>query len=250
MTSKIKAVEKQVRNVAAYIRVSTDEQADSGLGIEAQITQVNAQAVVKGWPAPTLYIDAGVTGTIDISERPSGARLLEDIHAGLVDAVIVKSLDRIGRRALFILNFIDDTKDHIQLVSSKESIDTSTPTGKFLITIMAGIAELERDTISERTKAALEARGKTVGIRSGQPPYGYRYDGKDVLIVDEQARIVRLIYTLRHSGLTLRAIAEQVPLSFNAVKNVLDREDVYKGGQRGDSEHNWPAILNAVEIAH
>jgi DNA invertase Pin-like site-specific DNA recombinase len=71
-----------------------------------------------------------------------------------------------------ILDFIDETKDRIQLVSCKESIDTSTPTGKFLVTIMAGIAELERDTISARTKAALEARGHSVGIRSGQPPYG------------------------------------------------------------------------------
>lgn len=248
MASKKKAVvqptEQGELRVAAYLRVSTDEQADSGLGLDAQLRQVNAMAVVKGWQEPTLYIDAGVTGTIDVGERPQGTQLLTDIRAGKIDAVIVAALDRIGRRAIYILNFIDDTKDTIQLVSCKESIDTSTPAGKFLVLIMAGIAELERDTISARTKAALDARGHSVGIKSGLPPYGYRYEGREVHIIGEQAAIVRKVYSLRQEGLTLRAIAEQVPLSFNAVKNVLDREAVYRGCLRGESIEKWPTILD------
>jgi site-specific DNA recombinase len=166
MASKRKAVVTPVEQgelrVAAYLRVSTDEQAESGLGLDAQLRQVNGMAMAMGWPEPKQYVDAGVTGTIDVGERPQGTQLLADIHAGKIDAVIVAALERIGRRAIYILNFIDDTKDSIQLVSCKESIDTSTPAGKFLVLIMAEIAELERDTISARTKAALDARGHSV----------------------------------------------------------------------------------------
>jgi site-specific DNA recombinase len=235
--------------IAAYLRVSTDEQAESGLGLDAQTTRVQAMAVVQGWIEPALYVDAGVTGKIDIGDRPAGARLLADIEAGLIDAVIVSSLDRIGRKAIFILNFIDTTKDSVQLVSCKEKIDTATATGRFMVTILAGLAELERDTISDRTKAALEARGRSVGIKAGIPPYGYSYQGKDVLVCDKQAAIVRAVFTLRQAGLTYRAIADRVqsdqgvPIAFKTVQLILDREAVYRGCCRGESTEKWPVIL-------
>lgn len=174
-----KPVEVTLR-VAAYLRVSTDEQAESGLGLGVQEEKIRAMCVVKGWPMPTLYIDVGVTGTIDLPERPAGSRLLDDIKAGKIDAVIV---------------------------------------------------------------AALEQRGRTVGIKAGLPPYGYRYEGKDVLIIDEQAETVRKVYALHAAGLSLRAIAEQVPLSFKAVAKVLAREAMYRGGLRGESTEKWPVIL-------
>jgi len=140
----------------------------------------------------------------------------------------------------------------VLVVSCKEAIDTSTAQGKFLVTIMAGIAELERDTISDRTRAALEARGKSVGIRSGLPPYAYRYEDREVYVVEEQAVIVRRVFDLRSTGLTLRAIANRIEeetgtrIGFNTVKAILDREDVYRGGKRGESEHYWPIILNVA----
>lgn len=243
-------VDTHMLRIAAYIRVSTDEQADSGLGLEAQLTRVRAMATAKGWQEPVVYEDAGVTGTIDVDERPNGARLLADIAAGKIDVVIVASLDRIGRRAVFILNFIDETKDSVQVVSCKESIDTSTPSGKFLVTIMAGIAELERDTISQRTKDALDARGRSVGIKAGIPPYGYRYVGKVVEIDAGKAEIVRRVFSIRQTGLTLRATAKAIEeetgtsIAFKTVQLILDREAVYRGCKRGDSTETWPVILH------
>ena len=234
------------------MRVSTDEQADSGLGLDAQREKIIAMATVKNWPAPVFYVDAGISGMIATEDRPDGARLLADIAAGKIDAVIVASLDRIGRKAVYILDFIDQTKDRVQLVSCKEMLDTNSPTGKFVVLIMAGIAELERDTISQRTKDALAARGRSVGIKSGLAPYGYRYEGKEVYIIPEQADIVRLVYALRSDGLTLRAIADRIEvktgvrIGFNTVKVILDREEVYRGGKRGESDQYWPAILEKV----
>ncbi|HEX6478724.1 MAG TPA: recombinase family protein [Ktedonobacteraceae bacterium] len=261
---------ERVLRVAAYLRVSTEDQAESGLGIGSQEEKARAVCTMKGWPVPTFYVDNGISGKIDIAERvkpttehPTGSQLVKDIQAGLVDVVIVAALDRIGRKALYILNFVALLGERVQLFSAKETIDTSTPTGKFMVTIMAGLAELERDTTSQRTIDALDARGRSVGIRAGLPPYGYHYDTDivrngqylkrdfhGVSIVPEQAEVVRKVYELREQGLTLRAIAERVPLSFNAVKNVLDRESVYRGGLRGESEETWPIILeSAKEVA-
>lgn len=177
--------EAQPLRVAAYLRVSTEEQAESGLGLGAQEEKIRAMAVVKNWPAPELYVDDGVSGTIDLAERPEGKRLLDDIDAGKIDAVIVAALDRLGRKAVYILNFVEKINETVQLVSCKETIDTTTATGKFVLRMFASLAELERDTISERTIAALDQRGRTVGIQAGIPPYGYRYEGKDVHIVEE-----------------------------------------------------------------
>lgn len=232
--------------VAGYLRVSTEEQAESGLGLDAQRRLIRAQAVLDGWEPDEVawYVDEGVSGTIDITEREEGLRLVQDIHAGKVKAVIVSAIDRIGRRALYILGFVDDIeKKNCQFASCKEHIDTTTIQGKFVLQMFAAIAELERNTIAQRTQQALEARGRTVGIKAGQPPFGYRYEGKEVLIVPVEAEVVRQVYELRAQGLTLRAIATHVPLSFNAVKNVLDREAAYRGSKRGESAETWPVIL-------
>jgi len=144
-----KPMEAQQFRVAAYLRVSTEEQAESGLGLAAQKDKARAMAVVTGWDERTLYIDDGVSGTIDIIDRPDGKRLIEDI-----DAVIVAALDRIGRKAVYMLNFVEKIDEQVELISCKESLDTSTATGRFVLRMFASLAELERDTISERTVAA------------------------------------------------------------------------------------------------
>lgn len=238
--------------VAGYLRVSTDEQAESGLGIDAQKALVRAQATINGWNADeiTWYIDDGVSGTIDITDRAQGLRLVQDIHAHKVQAVIVASIDRIGRKAIYILSFVDDLEHaHCQFASVKERIDTTTPQGKFVLQMFAAIAELERNTIAQRTQQALEARGRSVGIKAGRPPYAYRYDGRGVLIDEDKARIVRAIFALRKRGMTLRAIAASIEsthgvhIGFKTVQEILLDEDKYTGGRRGESDECWPVLL-------
>jgi site-specific DNA recombinase len=96
---------KQARNpsqepqrIAAYLRVSTDEQAESGLGIEAQRAQVRAMATVKRWPAPVEYVDNGVSGAKEVKDRDALPKLMQEVKAGAIDAVIIPSLDRLGRK--------------------------------------------------------------------------------------------------------------------------------------------------------
>ncbi len=241
--------------VAAYVRVSTDEQAESGLGLGDQRRRAQAMAEVKGWPAPAVYVDEGISGTKDPADRPALATLLADIHAGQVNAVIVLSLDRLGRQVRMVLDLVEVfRRAKVELVSCKESLDTATPQGKFVLVMFAALAELERDLISERTIAALAELGRTTGERGGKLPYGYVRTADGVQVDPTAREVVRRIFDWRRRGGTLRAIAcrlqeMEVPAprggtwSHTSVAQILANRAAYLGGLRADSPVRWPAIL-------
>jgi site-specific DNA recombinase len=249
------APKSAVLRVAAYVRVSTDEQAESGLGLADQQARCEGMAAGKGWPAPTVYRDAGVSGTKEPKERPALAHLLADIRAGEVDAVIVLSLDRLGRRTRLVLDLVEEFgRRQVQFVSCKETIDTSTPQGQFVMVLFAGLAQLERDLIAERTTAALAELGRTTGDRGGRIPYGYARAGVGVRVDPAAAVVVRRIFSARRRGESLRDIARKLnaagvdaPLGgqwrHTTVAGILANRSLYAGGRRADSAHTWPTIL-------
>src|SRR5437588_6926692 len=131
-----KSLSDKITSVAAYIRVSTEDQSESGLGMDAQRTRCRAMTQVKGWPEPVFYEDDGISGTKPVSKRPGLKQLVEDITAGTIQAVIVLSLDRLGRTAKIIINLVEDLRVHnVALISCKESFDTSTPQGQLMLGI-------------------------------------------------------------------------------------------------------------------
>lgn len=256
--------------VAAYLRVSTEEQADSGLGLEAQRLKCIAMAMVKDWPEPIFYKDEGVSGTKNESGRPGLAKLLSDIQLGKFDAVITSSLDRLGRTAKIVIDLIDSFRSsNISLISCKESFDASTPHGQFSMHLFAALAQLERDQTAQRTREALFAKSQKDGERGGRMPYGYRrvfdmVSGKDgqrlkksvtVEIDQDAAEIIRKIFSLRYSnGWTLAKIAMHLNSKEIAtarggdwwpstLQSILDNEQIYRGGVRGESNLSWPIIL-------
>lgn len=239
---------------AIYLRVSTTEQALEGYGLAAQRAKCAAMATVKGWPAPLEFADEGISGTKDESKRPALAALLAAIEAGKVNAVIVAGLDRVGRSTSLVLRMVELIEaGGADLVSCKESLDTSTPSGRFALTLFAGLAQLDRENIVERTTAGRNERGKIDGEKGGRLPLGYmRVDG--VEIDQAGAAIVKRIFALREAGATLTAIAtalndDQVQPRHGArwyassVREVLQNEDNYRGGRRGESNQTWPVIL-------
>src|SRR5262249_48329920 len=100
------AKERTIAHTAAYLRVSTDEQAERGLGLAAQRERVQGMAAAKGWPAPTVYRDEGLSGMLPPEKRPALAHLLAEICAGAIDAVIVADLSRLGRHAVTVLSLL------------------------------------------------------------------------------------------------------------------------------------------------
>lgn len=246
----------QTMRVAAYLRVSTDEQARSGLGIEAQRAQVRAMATVKGWPAPTEYVDNGISGTKVLRSREHMRALLAAIEGGEIDALIVPALDRLGRTTRIILDGVDYFAEHgVTFVSCRESFDTSTPAGQFTLTIFAALAQMERDVIAGRTKGALAVKQTRDGEVGGNMPYGYRREPGGGIVVDQStAAFARRVFVLRRQRLTMRAIAAAMNADgvpgpkggtwwASSVREVLRNERAYKGGKRGGSEVRWPRIL-------
>ena len=247
---------------AIYLRVSTEEQADNGYGLDVQREKCHAMAAVKDWSVVAEFIDDGVSGTKDESERDGLNQLLEAACAGEVDAVIVAALDRLGRKTTLIIDLVDRlTGCGVEFVSCKESIDTSTAAGRFVLTIFAGLAQLERDNIVERTTDGRNERGKVDGERGGRLPYGYKrvFDAETgkavgVELNQETADNVRRIFSERSDGETLTAIADGLNADgivsprgakwyASSVRSVLQNESAYNGGQRWQSEVRWPVIL-------
>src|SRR5688500_16106559 len=199
--------------VALYLRVSTEDQAEK-FGLGAQRTAIEgilksrgrlkdgSEAVVfagKNYE----YIDDGVSGTKELDQRPAFARLKEDIINAPYgqkpfDVVAVFKIDRFARKLRILMDVLNFFEEYdIEFISATESIDTSTPFGRAMLGIMGVIAELELETIRERTQ-----RGREQAIQEGvfmgaHPPYGYNKDSTGHLIVfEEEAKIVQKIYAL------------------------------------------------------
>jgi site-specific DNA recombinase len=258
--SRIDQNEAQRTGVAAYVRVSTDEQKRSGLGLEAQLRKVQAMAAVKDWEEPTVYRDEGISGTKGPTKRPGLAQLLRDVRSGRYAAVIIPSLDRLGRKTRLVLELVEElSAAGVALVSCKESLDTATPQGQFVLTLFAALAQLERDMIAQRTTAALDAKRRRDGFAGGRLPYGYhRLTDGGIGVHREQAPVVRYIFRLRAGGMSYRRIAAHLSIMtaaprggdvwrHSAVAEILSNEAIYAGGRRGEGELRWPAILREGE---
>lgn len=195
------------QRVALYIRVSTDEQVER-YGIPLQ--KAALQALIKSRPNDLMpageryiYIDNGISGTIELDERPAFSQLKEDIVMASegerpFDIVAVYKIDRFARQLRILLDVIELFDDYgIKFISANESIDTSTPFGKAMLGIIGVIAELERDTIVRRTQdGRMQAFHEGVVLGSNAP-FGYIKDErKKYKVMENEAEIVRIIFGL------------------------------------------------------
>lgn len=239
---------------AIYLRVSTDEQAQ-GYGLDVQRERCRAMATVKGWQLVGEYADEGLSGTRDATGRPALAQLLADVEAGQVDAVIVLALDRLGRKTRIVLDLVESiAAAGVLLVSCKESLDTSTPQGSFVLTMFAAIAQLERDTIVERTTAGRNARGRRDGEKGGALPYGYLRAEDGPAVDSARAETVRSILRHKRGGKSYHQIARELNARGvpgpkggkwygRSVKIICDNRAIYAGATRGASDSRWPALV-------
>ncbi len=233
-------------------------QATAGYGLDVQRAECDSKARRLGWDIVAEYSDAGISGTKDASERPALGELVAALEAGELDAVIVYALDRLARKTLLALELVETITDAgAALVSCKEDLDTSTATGKFALTLFVALAQLERDKIVERTTAGRNQRGKQDGYKGGQLFYGYQQQPAAIVIDEQEAETVRLVYSLKSRGLSLRKIAAELDarniptprggkLWYAATVGLIlsdEAKAAYRGGLRGDSAARWPAIL-------
>jgi DNA invertase Pin-like site-specific DNA recombinase len=181
--------------VAALIRVSTTEQADSGAGLGAQRVAIDAAAVARGWEIVAYFEDAGVSGsTLD---RPGLTQAVAMIERGEAGTLVVAKLDRLSRSMLDFATIVERSRRRgWSIVALDLGVDTSTPAGEMLANVLASFAQYERRLIGQRTKDALAIK-RAEGVRIGRPR---------ALPDDVVARIV----AERAEGRTLVAIAERL----------------------------------------
>lgn len=222
LISDIKAEVKKMK--ALYVRVSTDAQVD-GYSIEAQIESLEGYLKSQGWTDYELYADPGFSGKN--LERPSIRKLIKDCEDERIDTVLVFKLDRLSRSQKDTLYLIEEVFNNngVGFISVRESFDTTSPFGKAMIGILSVFAQLERETILERTRIGLKKRAENGYWRGGgKTPFAYDYDKEAGMLVvnDERKVIFDLMKTLRLQGYSYNELSKVTGFDEAWIQGILN----------------------------
>ena len=206
--------------VYTYLRVSTNKQADSGIGIDVQRRMIAGYLLMHGMTLDGEYVETSVSGSVPFIERPMGGALYGCAKLG--DVVVAAKLDRMFRSASDALAVLEGIKRRgVALHLLDLGGDLMNGMGKFMFTILAAVAEQERDRIRERilgAQAELTAKGAYAG---GWAPYGFRLApaadevGKVLVAEPEEQEAIVEILRLRKEGLSLRKIKDRLRLKLS-----------------------------------
>ena len=202
-----KASLERKKRVAAYARVSTGKDAMRH-SLAQQVSYYNDLIHQEpGWSFAGVYADEAYTGTKE--ERPEFRRLLADCRNGCVDMIITKSISRFARNTVTLLQTVRDLKSmDIDVYFEEQKIHTLSTDGELMLTILASYAQEESKSASDNMKWRIRNSFEQGEIMCLSVLYGYRFDKKDgIVVVPEQAEIVREIYNKVIQGQTLRSIA-------------------------------------------
>lgn len=233
---------------ALYARVSTEEQATEGFSIPAQIEDIEAYATRNNMEIVARYVDEGVSGK-SISGRPEMKRLLKDIDSKKFSKIIVYKIDRISRKSKDAMEIAERCEQaNVSLISLNENFDIATPMGKMIFQIMSNFSEYERNSIVDRAKMGMLQRAKQ-GLFNGGRVFGYESVNKELIMNEEEAHVIRLIFDYAENDLGYKAIVSRLNtmgyktkrgahFSINTIKTILDNP-IYIGKIRFNRYQNW-----------
>ncbi|MFI8712162.1 recombinase family protein [Brevibacillus brevis] len=249
----------EIKTIAIYARVSTEEQAEEGYSILAQLDTLKKYARQHGYIVSKEYKDEGISGKT-IQKRPQLQQLLRDAKQGLFQEVIVWKINRISRNQLDLLTIVDELQKHgVSFRSYTENFETETPMGRFALQMMGSVAELERNTIIDNVKLGMKQRarqgkwngGRVLGYESVEVEGSTFRKRKEtrLVILESEASLVRLIFEKYASGKGLKAIANELnhlgyktkwgkAFSVVSVKDILNNP-LYAGRIRFNKHENW-----------
>jgi site-specific DNA recombinase len=194
-----------------YARVSTSQQAEHGISLDAQVAKIRAYAALYDIELMDVVVDAGVSAkTLD---RPGLQRALSMVRKGQVDAIIVAKLDRLTRSTRDLGTLVEEelSKGKWALLSVADQLDTRSASGRLVLNILGSVASWERDVISERTAEALSHKRSKGEKTGGLVPYSFAVDATSMLVehTGEKA-LVDAIQAARTRGLSWRAIVAEL----------------------------------------
>ena len=188
--------------VAIYARVSTRDQ-----NCELQLADLEAMATARGFEVAGRYVDQGISGAKE--RRPELDKLMADASRGKFQTVAVWKFDRFARSLKHLIVSLEEFRAlGVDFISYREAVDTSTPAGKMLFSVIGAMAEFERELIRERVAAGL-ANARAKGVRLGRPRAEF-----DLARARE----------LRHQGLSLRGIAKRLGVNKDTLRAALASE--------------------------
>jgi DNA invertase Pin-like site-specific DNA recombinase len=200
-----------MRTAYGYIRVSSEDQADSGLGLEAQHQRIRAYCELKGLRLAEILEDPGISGGKALSSRPAGTKLLS-IARKSKPVIVVAKFDRLFRSvADAAQTIVDFDRMGIELVAIAEGFDMTNPYGRAMAQMASVFAELERAMIRERTRAAMKVKRGRCERVSRHAPYGWDFGPDGVLVENAlEQKELAWIQRLHGQGKSLRVIAEML----------------------------------------
>lgn len=203
-----KREEAPMRNAIAYVRVSTGKQRDEGISVDMQIARIRAYALIHDMTVVAVYGDA--VSAKSIRHRPGMQAVLTLAQSKEIACVLVFKLDRAFRNTVEALQTAKTLdKAGVALHSLSENLDTKSAIGEFTYTLMASLAQMERKTIAERTRAVMQHLKSEGRYTGGRATYGYSVDPDGRLIENpEEQAVIGTIRALRADGVSIRRIIQ------------------------------------------
>lgn len=221
---------------AIYIRVSTEEQVREGYSVSGQKQKLKAFCISQGWEVVGLYPDEGISAKD--TNRPELQRMLKDIKDDKIDCVLVYRLDRLTRSVMDLYNMLDVFEKHdCKFKSATEVYDTTTAMGRMFITIVAALAQWERENMGERISFGYAEKARQRKYPHSFAPFGYTLDKEQskLNINPIEAKTIKLIYSqYQHMGM-------------NQVAKYLNDQQIYtKNGNEWSDNTIMKALRNRV----
>jgi len=223
-----------IKRVALYTRVSTDEQAQEGFSLDSQLERLRSYCLAREWKISAEYVDPGFSGRN--TRRPMYKKMFNEIDQW--DGILVIKMDRIHRNRLNFIEMMNQIKKHEkEFISMSESLDTSTAMGRFVMGIIQDIAQLESEEIGERTFIAMKqkAKKKDSGFMGHSLAFGYKKENGKIVEVPEQLEIVRKTFELYIQGLSMTQIADKLGQKFGSIRYWL--QNPWYAGYEGWLNH-------------
>lgn len=231
--------EKQIKNVAAYARVSTlQEEQELSYNSQKEYYEAYIRSI-PNWNFVGMYADQGISGVRE--DRPEFTRMLNDAYAGKIDTILVKSISRFARNAIVTQNVVHKLKAHnVEVIFDEQKLSSFNRNSEMVLNMMATVAEHESRSISKNIRWALDKRAEQ-GIRNYGNNQVLGYDEVDgVLVPNESAWVVRYMYEQSAAGVSIQSIINELKkmgvktmrgkdsFCVGTIEHVL-RNELYKG---------------------